>query len=385
MKKQTTTILRTSSILALIAGLLLQLAIPQAVNASQIVNRQLTLQAGTTDGGSKPGGSVKHFFEFTVPTTATAIGSVKFEYCTTAANSIAVPSCVTPTGLTSTGSTLGSEAGSGATGFTLDNSTNGTLLLTKATAAVPSNGDLKFRFDSVVNPGPQKGTFFVRVSTFNSIDGTGTAIDSGTVTASTAEPIILDGTMPESLVFCTGATISLTASVPDCSTATSGLITFNQLFSPTDTAIATSQMAASTNAGFGYIVTVNGPTMTSGSNTITGIATPAASLKGNSQFGLNLRANTTAAASSFPAGSADISVTSDGTNFNGRPVGDYATADTFAYNTGAIVADSNYDATSSPDPSDSQIYTSSYIVNVTGNQPAGTYTTTLTYICTPTF
>lgn len=32
-----------------------------------------------------------------------------------------------------------------------------------------------------------------------------------------------------------------------------------------------------------------------------------------------------------------------------------------------------------------QIFTVSYIVNVPGSQPAGNYTTTLTYICTPTF
>ena len=50
------------------------------------------------------------------------------------------------------------------------------------------------------------GTFFVRISTFNSFDATGSPIDRGTVAASTADPIELSGVMPESLVFCTGAT-----------------------------------------------------------------------------------------------------------------------------------------------------------------------------------
>ena len=36
-------------------------------------------------------------------------------------------------------------------------------------------------------------------------------------------------------------------------------------------------------------------------------------------------------------------------------------------------------------PTNSQIYTASYIVNVAGGQLAGTYTATLTYICTSTF
>lgn len=362
------------------------------VSAAQITNRRLTLMAGATDGGAKPGGNVKHFFEFTVPTTATAIGSVRFQYCTTAAD-VGAATCVTPTGLTSTATTLGSEAGSGASGFSLNATTNGTLLLTKATAAVPSTGDLKFRFDGVVNP-TTVGTFFARVSTYNSIDGSGSPIDSGTVAASTDNPIIVSGTMPESLVFCTGGTVGKTAGVPDCSTATSGAISFNQLFSPTDTASTSNQMAASTNAGFGYVVTVNGPTLTSGSNTIAGLATPNASVKGVAQFGLNLRANTLAAAPGFdpanvtnPTTSADIDLTSNGTSLKGQPTSDYGTADTFKFVSGDPVANSAYDGASNNTlgASDAQIYTVSYIANVPGSQPAGTYTSTLTYICTPTF
>jgi hypothetical protein len=195
--------------------------------------------------------------------------------------------------------------------------------------------------------------------------------------------------MPESLVFCAGADILKTSGVPDCATATGGTISFDQLFSPTDTASAISKMAASTNAGFGYAITVNGPTLTSGSNTIAGIATPSASNKGVAQFGLNLRANTSAAAPGFPGtgstASADIDLTSNGTNLNGRPSTDYATADTFKFVTGDVVADSNFNTTGNAEPSDSQIYTVSYIANVPGSQPAGSYVSTLTYICTPTF
>ena len=95
--------------------------------------------------------------------------------------------------------------------------------------------------------------------------------------------------MPESLVFCTGATISTTGGVPDCTTATAGSVNFNQLFSPTDTATATSQMVASTNAGAGYAITVNGSTLMSGTNQINGIVTAAMGIRGTSQFGLNLK------------------------------------------------------------------------------------------------
>ncbi len=195
--------------------------------------------------------------------------------------------------------------------------------------------------------------------------------------------------MPESLVFCTGEQVGLTVGVPDCATATAGTITFNQLFTPVDTAIAESQMAASTNAGSGYIITVNGATLTSGGNTITAMGTAAASVKNISQFGMNLKANTAAAASGFPGTvapyiSADVAPAANltGVNYRGQPKAGYNTADTFKFTSGDTVAASDFTA---PGGTDSQIFTASYIVNVPGSQPAGSYTTTLTYICTPTF
>ena len=366
-------------------ALTLQTLFVPSVSAAQITNRSLTLQAGTTDGGSKPGGIVRHAFAFTLP-TAGNVQSVKFEYCTTAANSPSFPTCVTPTGLSTTSATLGTE--SGATGFSIVNTTNGAPYLTRSTSSIGANTNVTYRLDNVTNP-TVVGSFFVRITSYATADTTGSLTDSGTVTASTNEPIVLDGTMPESLVFCTGADITKTSGVPDCSTATSGAISFDQLFSPTDTASAVSKMAASTNAGFGYAISVNGPTLTSGANTIAGIPSTTTSQKGIAQFGLNLRANTATAAPGFPGtgatASSEVDLTSDGVNLNGRPSANYATIDSFAFNTGDIVADSNFDNTGSATPSDAQIYTVSYIANVPGSQPAGTYTTTLTYICTPTF
>src|SRR4051812_26871679 len=63
--------------------------------AAQITSRSLTLQAGSTDGGSKPSGVVNHLFAFTVPSVGdTNIGSIKFQYCKLAAGT-----CDMPTGL----------------------------------------------------------------------------------------------------------------------------------------------------------------------------------------------------------------------------------------------------------------------------------------------
>lgn len=283
--------------------------------------------------------------------------------------------CTMPTGLVTTSATLMHEEG----GFTLVNTTNGEPYLTR-TGGGALSGAYTYRLGSITNPTTTNLTFFVRISTYNSEDATGTALDKGTVTAATATPIILEGTMPESLVFCTGATIGLNAGlVPDCATATSGNIPFNQLFSPTDTATATSQMAASTNAGAGYSITVNGPTLSSGSNQISAMsgAGPVDGTRGVSQFGLNLMQN--AATAYSPAVGTDIAVVSNGTNYNAQPTTNYGQTTKFKFDSGDVVANSNSKG------SDAQIMTVSYIVNVPGSQPAGTYTTTLTYICTPTY
>jgi hypothetical protein len=376
MKTQTPPRLRIIlSILLLLGAVIVPAFLPMSASAAQITARSLTLQAGPSDGGSEPGGVVHHFFQFNLPAVGNPnVGSIRFLYCTTASGT-----CTTPTGLVTTNATLGSE--SGATGFSIDTAdVNGSPYLTRSAAAIPAGTPVSYQLQTITNPTTTNQTFFVRISTFASTDTTGAAIDTGTVAASTATQIVLDGTMPESLVFCTGATIGLTAGVPDCSTATAGTISFNQLFSPTDTATTTSQMAASTNAGSGYAITVNGATLTSGSNTISAMAASAAGVKGTGQFGLNLKANTVA--TSNPAVGTEVAPAANGTNYKGQAATDYNTVDNFKFVTGNTVANS---ANAGAGATDAQIFTVAYIVNVPGSQAAGTYTSTLTYICTPTF
>jgi hypothetical protein len=354
-------------------------------SAAQITSRSLTLQAGADpilNGGSRISAVVNHFFQFTLPTTG-SVGSIQFQYCTLAAGV-----CNTPSGLSTTSATLGAETG--ATGFSMVNTTNGAPYLTRSASSITGPQAVSYRLDGITNPnGTSCGgsspannncTFFVRISSFASTNVTGGATDTGSVTASTAQQISLTGTMPESLVFCTGGTVTTTSGVPDCSTATSGAITFNQLFSPTDTATTTSQMAASTNAGSGYSITINGPTLTSGSNTITAMSSSTAGVHGLSQFGLNLKANTTL--TSNPAVGTEVAPAANGTNYKGQAFTGYSTVDNFKFTTNDPVAKSD---NGGPGGTDAQIFTASYIVNVPGSQPAGTYTTTLTYICTATY
>lgn len=380
--KHTKTLRQKLSLLGmvvLVVGSMAPSLVFQDVHAGQIVNRSLTLIAGASDGGSAPSGTVNHLFTFDI-VGGTNVGSMKFEYCTTAA---AVPNgldCDAPTGLDATAADLTTE--NGVSGFSVDSTTANEVVLARSSASSTTAGTVEIQLDDIVNPEDPNETFFVRITTHQSLDGTGAEEDFGTVAASTAEPIILSGTMPESLVFCTGGTIDFTGGVPDCSTATSGSVSFDQLFSPTDTATALSQMAASTNAGQGYAITVNGPTLTSGSNTIDvmddGGGGPEALVLGTSQFGMNMVENsTTTDANGDPLG-LNVDPTPNATNYLGEPATNYDQQDLFKFGSGDVVSNSS-------DGTDSQIFTSSYVVNVPGSQPAGTYTTTLTYIATATF
>lgn len=345
-----------------------------AAYAAQITNRKVTLTGVGGTGGSLPGGYVNHKFDFTIPTLGTALGSIKFEYCDVAQQT----ACNTPTGMDATTAAFGGE--SGATGFSILSATTNTVIIKRASASNPTTGALSYTLNNIKNPTTANYTFYIRISTYTSLNGTGSAIDTGSVAASTANPIQLQGVMPESLIFCTGVSITVTNNVPDCSTATNSIINFNQLFSASDTATASSVMAASTNATFGYAITVNGPTMTSGSNTIPAMATSAARTHGKSEFGMNLVANTVAT-STVPVG-ANVSPTPDGINLRGQPSTGYNVVDQFRYVSGETVAASDNGGAG---PTNGQLYTASYIVDVAGNQLSGTYSTTLTYICTPTF
>jgi hypothetical protein len=362
----------------LIVATVATVLIPQSASAGQITNRSLLLQANGTTGGATIGGIVNHVFTFTVPSVGnTNIGSIQFQYCTTAS----VSACVTPSGLkTDATNPTTLSAQSGATGFTLNNTTNGSPYITRTAAAVTAGTVLSYTLSAVTNPTVTPQTFYVRITTYSLAALGGTAYDTGSVAAATTNQITLTGTMPESLIFCVGATVATTSGIPDCATATAGNVTFNQLFSPTDTATATSQMAASTNAGSGYNITVNGVTLTSGSNTIPAMVAAGTVVRGTGQFGMNLKLNTTA--TSTVAVGAEVNAVPNGTSLRGQASVGYNTVDNFKFVSGDTVAKSDYTVAG---PTNAQIFTTSYIVDVAGNQASGTYTSTLTYICTGTF
>lgn len=331
-------------------AMLLGLVVVPSANAAQISDRKVTL------GSSAPSASTTYTFSFTAPST-TVLKSFKAQICTTASGA-----CTTPTGFSGASATLASQPTNygDASGWTADN-TSALLRFKKTANAAAPTGSQTVAFGSVTNPSTANETFYARVTTYSD-DAYTTAVDTGVVAASTATAIQLTGTVDESLVFCTGTSITGT----DCTTVSGSSVNFGT-FSSVATSSGSSVMAASTNGQSGYVITVNGSTLTSGSNTITALSSAAASSSGTSQFGLNLRDNATPNVGADPSGA---SGTSYGTG--------YGTVDNFKFASGdTVVSRSN--------AGDASAFKVSYIVNVPGSQPAGTYTSALTYIATPTF
>jgi len=309
-------------------------------------------------------------------TLGTSLGNTATTYSiafkpagTTAINSVSVQACSgastcgsTPSGFLNNTSTLATTqsgfttaSGSAATGltgsWTVSTATAGTLKGTATSTSATSASTLYgIQWGNVTNPTASNATFYLWITTYSDT-GYATPIDTGVVVVSTAGQITVTASVAETLTFTLAtATVTLSPNPITTGAASTG----------------TSTMSASTNGTTGYVITVNGTTMTSGTNTITAMAGTTSS-PNSSQFGLNLVSNSSPSVGTNPTGDA-----------NGVAATGYSTANNFKFNTGDTVAKSTVAANSST-------FTVSYIANVAGNTQAGTYSTVLTYICTPTF
>ncbi len=336
----------------------LQVVFLQTAYAAQITSRKVTLSSSSPAASNA---TTTYTFTFTVPTAGTIVKSYEALICTTASGA-----CSTPTGFSNSSSTISQPTNLGdASGWTVSTATAGALRMSKTSNATTPTGSQTVVFNSVQNPTTANQTFFARMTTFSD-DSWATPVDTGTVAASTAQQINLTGTIDETLVFCTGTSITGT----NCGTVSGATVDFGT-FSSTATSSGTSVMAASTNGVGGYSITMNGSTLTcstcTGSPTISALAAQTASSTGTSQFGANLRNNAT------PDVGADPSGTGTGTY-----TANYGTADQYRFVTGDSVA-------SATGASNANTFTVSYIVNIPGSQAAGTYTATMTFIATATF
>lgn len=352
-------ITRAIQVVAVFALLLTVLPTGRA-DAAQLTSRKLTLSNSASTGADRT--NVTYTFNFTPP-TATNVKSVNIDFCTTASGSCdpVAPTGV-PAGITTTGGAVGSVSGLGSGGsWTGTFTTNGRVRIANASSTgAPSAATVSLT--GISNPTTANTTFYARVTTYSDAAWT-TALDTGTVAASTANQITVSASVDETLTFCS-ATSGVTTS--SCSGATGSTLNLGTLTTAT-TGSGTSQLGAATNGGSGYAITVAGATLTSGSFTITANAANAASTQGTEQFGLNLAANSTPAVGQAPDGSGA-----------GTATANYATANTYRFVSGDTVA-------SVAAADNFRRYTVSYISNIAANTEPGTYSTTLTYVCTATF
>jgi hypothetical protein len=218
-----------------------------------------------------------------------------------------------------------------------------------------------YEFSGIHNPA-DNGSYFVRIKTYASQDGTGSVIDFGGLAFSINSDVGVEATVPPYLLFCSGLAIPDL----DCASASGDYINLGEL-SSTSPKVAQSQMLIATNADFGYSLSVNGTTMTSGTNVIPAISSPDVSRSGTSQFGINLVANNDQSIGEDPSGPGV-----------GSPTANYAIPNRYVFQSGDTIA-------TATDVEDYRRFTASYLVNISKNQAAGVYASTLTYVCLANF
>jgi len=301
-----------------------------------------------------------HRFGFTYTNTIDPVGSVAFEFCSNSPLP-AVP-CSPPSGLSVSAASLADQ--SGEAGFTINGSSStANKLVIRRSPQVPNAASAEsiYEFANVTNP-DTIGSYYVRLQTFSSVDGTGAALEAGGVVFSINERFNISAEVPPYLRFCASVTIVDF----DCSSATSFFVDFGE-FAINKPKFTSSEMVAATNAPYGYNITAWGTTLTSGNNIIPELVTQAPSSPGISQFGINLRDNSDPNIGANPSGPGTA-----------MPNPAYNVPNTYRFNTGEAVV-------SNPGTNDNRKFTVSYIANISTSQAPGIYATTISFICLANF
>ncbi len=321
------------------------------VSASPLTARSLQI------GSSTVGALNDHLYSFNVPST-TNVGSIAFQYC---ANS-PLPElvCVPPPGLNLAGASLDAQTTNTGFAFSAVDSSIEKLVINRPLAPM-TVGLSSYEFGNIINPTTPGVTTYVRISTYASMNATGPVIDSGSVAFALTSSLQVTAYVPPFLTFCAGVFVTL-----NCNSVTGFSIDVGEL-SPGATATGTMQFSGATNDESGYTTYLNGFTMTSGNNVIDPLSNPTVSQRGISQFGLNLRSNSSPSVGLEPVGLG-----------GSAPTPGYGSPNVYKFNNGEAITNSTV-------PTDFRIFTAAYIVNVAPSQPAGVYVTTMTYTAIASF
>lgn len=323
-------------------------------NAGTISNRKITLS--TSVGNAS--GVTYTLTSDALTTTGTAVKSVSVDFCTALSGS-----CSTPSGFSSSSSTLAAQpSGVGAgSGWTVNTSTAGSLRIVNASNSTNPSGSVSIQWNGVHNPTATNTTFYAQITTYSD-SGWSTPIDTANTALSTSAQVQVTLDVGEALTFCAGTSIT----GQNCGTISGSTVNLGNA-STTAASSGTSVFAASTNGLHGYTVTVNGTTLTSGSDTITALSSNAASSVGTSQFGLNLVSNSAPSVGSAATGTGTATAASN-----------YDTTNSYRFVSGETVA-------SASAQTNANTFTVSYIANIAGITPYGHYTTNLHYDATANF
>lgn len=327
----------------LVLALVVASFLPITASAAQITPRKVTLSTSQSAASN-----VTYTFNFTVPTTGTAIKSASFQFCDAASGT-----CNAPGSFVAGSAALASQPTNlgAASGWTNSNATNSIRILNAGNATSPT-GAQTVVFNTVTNPTLANGTFFIRIATFSGSDWTTGPLDTGVVAASTAGQITVTAAVDETLSMTLA---SATVALGTLSTSATGT--------------GTSTVAIATNAATGYSLSYSsgGNTLTSAGGSIT--AMPGGVSNQNSkQFGINLMSNSTPSIGSNVSGSG-----------SGAALAGYNTTNNFKF---LITGDSIASATV---PTNTNTFTVSYIANIDGVTAPGAYQAVITYIATANF
>ena len=322
------------------------------VHADGFNNRSMTL------GTSRTGDTGEYLFQFDF-TTVNPLGSLRFEFCVE--NPLPFDPCTPPPGFDISNAALLSQTGE--TGFVVNiiETTPNELVLSRGSGPLSTPQTSSYQLDPVDNPNVA-GSYFIRLYSYGTLDGTGPTYEDSGIAFAIVDGFDVTAFVPPFLEFC------VAVSVPNanCLTANGSFIDFGTL-SENNVRSGSSQMASATNGVGGVAISVIGTTMTSGVHIIPELSTRSPSSVGTSQFGFNLRDNSSPNVGFNPVGSGTITPTSD-----------YNVPNQFTFRDGDTIAVSGLTTNFSR-------LTASYIVNVDSDQEPGVYTTTLTYVATATF
>ena len=288
------------------------------------------------------------------------IGSVVIKFCDN--SPIVYESCTFPQGFSASSATAPLVGQSGISDFFVSPASNvNTVVLSRPSAQSFGAGNVSVKLTNLTNPSTN-GSFYARIYLYSSVNASGSYLDAGGLALSTSSDLSFSASVPPFLYFC----VALTFSGYDCSSG-SGFNKDFGTFSSGTTKSATSQFIVGTNAAHGFTISANGTTLTSGNNVINPISAVTNSQNGISQFGLDLRANSSPSIGQDPVGPGTATISLD-----------YNTPNKYKYSDGDIVV-------SSANAVDYEKFTVSYIVNIGQNTLPGVYSTTITYLCLGSF